>query len=263
MVIPQKIQNQKNNKLYWIYNRTQYTIKKMANIAINNLINAYNLLIGGIDATANDDTSDRAYGGIIRAGKGLLVESISKEMIRIAWAEIGGEANRISLQKEKVNIPLNQSYLNKIKNTAIVEWIKNNIQDFIFQAQVDIHVYIDGELKMGVECKAYAENAMMKRILVDFTLLKQIYPNLTCVLLQLESQLGGDYSKLSNDIIFGSRSTHTLISHFDVDLNIITLLEGERKVDKAIHKKEHFKELDEINLLKALEILKLLLTDYL
>jgi len=50
---------------------------------------------------------------------------------------------------------------------------------------------------------------------------------------QLESQLGGDYST-DKDIIFGSRSTHTLLSHFDIDLNIITLLEGERKVKRPI-----------------------------
>ena len=35
-----------------------------------------------------------------------------------------------------------------------------------------------------------------------------------------------------------------------VDLNIITILEGERKVDKPIHKPNHFKKLDE-NLLDA------------
>jgi hypothetical protein len=93
---------------------------------------------------------------------------------------------------------------------------------------------VDDQFKLAVECKAYTENAMLKRILVDFTLLKQVYPNLKFILLQLESQLGGDYS--SGKIIkYGSPSTHTLLSYFDIDLNIITLLEGERKVDQPIH----------------------------
>jgi len=55
---------------------------------------------------------------------------------------------------------------------------------------------------MGIECKAYTENAMLKRILVDFTLLKSIVPKANCVLLQLESQLTGDYSKPMNKIIY-------------------------------------------------------------
>ena len=99
----------------------------------------------------------------------------------------------------------------------------------------------------------------MKRILVDFTLLKQVYTNLHCVLLQLESQLGGDYSDFGKKVTLGSYSTHTLLSYFDIDLNIITLLEGERKVDKPIHKPEFFKELGQESLLEAIEVLKNLL----
>ncbi len=69
---------------------------------------------------------------------------------------------------------------------------------------------------------------MLKRILVDCALLKHIYPEVSFVLLQLESQLGGDYS-LSVSGKYGSPPTHTLLSYFDIDLNIITLLRGERK----------------------------------
>jgi len=40
------------------------------------------------------------------------------------------------------------------------------------------------------------------------------------------------------------------MSYFDVDLNIITLLEGERKVNEPIHTSKHYKELkrDMLNL---------------
>jgi hypothetical protein len=41
------------------------------------------------------------------------------------------------------------------------------------------------------------------------------------------------------------------MSYFDVDLKIITLLEGERKVDKPIHKKDYYKELKYESLYKA------------
>ena len=131
--------------------------------------------------------------------------------------------------------------------------------DYYYNLKVDIHVYIDDIFKLAVECKAFTENAMLKRILVDFTLLKQLFPNLNFVLFQLESQLGGDYSELKK-VKFGSRSTHTLLSYFDIDLHIITLLEGERKIDQPIHKKEHYKELKQESLIKALQVLKNLLT---
>lgn len=103
---------------------------------------------------------------------------------------------------------------------------------------------------------------MLKRILVDFTLLKQVAPNLKCVLLQLESQLTGDYSQPLKPVIYGSPSTHTLLSYFDVDLNIITLLEGERKVDEPIHKRKYFKEMTEPALRKAVDMLKSLLAEF-
>jgi len=112
-----------------------------------------------------------------------------------------------------------------------------------------------------MECKAYTENAMFKRILVDFTLFKQVYPDLSFVLLQLESQLGGDYSSRKS-IKYGSPSTHTLLSYFDIDLNILTLLEGERKVDQPIHKPAYYKSLRAESLLTALEVIKNLLISY-
>ena len=97
---------------------------------------------------------------------------------------------------------------------------------------------------MGIECKSYTENAMLKHILVDSRLLKSLHPALVCCLLQLESMLGGSYSDPLANPQVGSPSTHTLMSHFlEVDLNIITLLEGERRVEQPIHQLEYFKEL--------------------
>jgi hypothetical protein len=119
-------------------------------------------------------------------------------------------------------------------------------------------VAIDGKFKISIECKAYTENAMLKRILVDCTLLKNVYPDVSFVLLHLESQLGGDYS-FSITGKYGSPPTHTLLSYFDVDLNIITLLKGERKVDQPIHKPEYYKPLEVERLNEAVEIFKDLL----
>lgn len=103
---------------------------------------------------------------------------------------------------------------------------------------------------------------MIKRILVDFSLMKKFWPNLNCFVLQLESQLGGDYSAL-NKVTYGSKPTHTLLSYFDVNLEIITLLKGERKINKPIHKPEYFKPLERRNLTIAIEKFKNVLSNYL
>jgi len=228
-------------------------MKRKLSEDIKSLINAYEFLVKGIDTKAKE-AEDRAYGGIIRAGKGMLVESLAKSLIEIAWKELGKDPSRLSLEKKVVKIPIKKEYIQRIKNPEVKRFIKKHINDFYYPLKTDVHVHVDGEFKIAIECKAYTENAMLKRILVDFTLLKQVYPDLAFVLFQLESQLGGDYSS-PNYIKYGSPSTHTLLSYFDIDLNIITLLEGERQVDKPIHRPEYYKALREDSLLNALKVL--------
>ena len=63
---------------------------KEANIRLlDNLAIEANAQIRGIEQIAKKDI-DRAYGGIIRAGKGALVEEMCKMLVKIAWDELGG-----------------------------------------------------------------------------------------------------------------------------------------------------------------------------
>ena len=226
------------------------------------IVKAYEILVKGIESTANE-SEERAYGGIIRAGKGKLVESIARHMVEIAWYEIGGSPQRLSFEKKSYKIPIVRSYIERIKHKEVRDYIYSHIDDYYYSIKTDIHVSIDNKMIMGIECKAYTENAMLKRILVDFTLLKSVIPNIHCVLIQLESQLTGDYSEPLKKISYGSPSTHTLMSYFDVDLVIITLLEGERRVDAPIHILDHYKEL-KIDVLKSgISILSSILSNYL
>jgi len=102
---------------------------------------------------------------------------------------------------------------------------------------------------------------MLKRILVDFHLLKSLYPHISCYLFQLESQLGGDYSELPKTA-YGARSTHSIMSYFeDVDLNIFTFLKGERDINSPIHK--HFKPLEEKIIKNAVSLVQADLKKYL
>lgn len=223
------------------------------------IIKAYETLVKGIDTRAQN-AKDRAYGGIVRAGKGKLVESIGKELIKIAWEDLGEDKERLSFINKTIKIPLKRDYVNRIKDPEVKEYIEKNIEKMFYRIKPDIRVHIDGKFKISIECKAYTENAMLKRILVDCTLLKYIYPHISFVLLQLESQLGGDYS-ISIAGKYGSPPTHTLLSYFDIDLNIITLLKGERKVDEPIHKPEYYKSLEIERLKQAVEIFKKLLQE--
>lgn len=65
-----------------------------------------------------------------------------------------------------------------------------------------------------------------------------------------------------NDVTYGSASTHTLLSYFDIDLHIIILLEGERLVKEPIHKSEFFKPLTRKNLENATDVIAEILNRY-
>ncbi len=225
---------------------------------LQKIIDKYQETVQGIDKKAKE-SNELAYGGIVRSAKGELVESIAEDLVKIAWEDLGKEKNMLSFEHHFITIYINKDYINKIKNKEVQEYINTNINHMYYKIKPDVQVYVDNKFKISVECKAYTENAMFKRILVDSTLIKNIYPDVKFVLLQLESQLGGDYSEIFKDIHYGSPSTHTLLSYFDIDLNIITLLEGERKVDEPIHKDKSFKQLKMASLLKAVDVIKSLL----
>ncbi len=225
---------------------------------IQKIIREYDLAMRDIEKDAHGGL--RAYGGIVRAEKGELVESMAKKIVEIAWHNLGGKASRLSFDKEPIWIPIRKQYINRIKDPKLRAHILKNIKEYVYKFKTDVHVNIDGKLVVGIECKTYTENAMMKRIAVDAMFMRQAHPKAHNVLFQLESQLGGDYADIGKDIHYGSNPTHTILSYFDdVDLNIITLLEGERKVDRPIHKKQFYKQLKIISVKHAVKIIEDLL----
>lgn len=221
---------------------------------INGIITTYQNVVRVVDKNATDD-EDRAYGGVVRSVKGKLQEHITKEIIKIAWESIGGKNSRITINSRKQRIPIQKEYVGQIEDVDVKKYILSNISDYYYALSVDKQVIIDDKFAIGIECKAYTENAMIKRILVDFSLLKTVFPDIICYLFQLESQLGGDYCDLS-EVTFGSKPTHTLMSYFpEVKLKIFTFLKGERKVDSPIHKQGYFKPLEKMQVGKAISLL--------
>jgi len=218
---------------------------------LQKIIRDYRTVVQVVDQDARE-SEDRAYGGFVRMAKGKLQEHIAEQLVRATWAHVGGDAEVLDINAKKIAIPIRQSYIDRIKEAEVAEYVRKNIDNYVYRLAVDKHVFIDGQFVIGIECKAFAENAMLKRILVDFDLLKTRHPNLSCYLFQLESQLGGDYSAMTKPT-YGSYSTHTIQSYFSCDLHIVTLLAGERNINRPIHK--HFKPLKIESLQNAVDIL--------
>jgi len=216
------------------------------------IIKTYERVVLNIELQAKE-SQQRAFGGVIRGEKGKLVERLGKQLIEIAWHRLPikeREKFDFDIIGCEFNIPMKRNYIDKIKNKEVKRYIEKNFKRYYYSYKPDVVVFLNQQPVLAVECKAYTENAMFKRILVDCSLLKMLYPRIKVALLQLESQLGGDYSSL-NDLTYGSPSTHTLLSYFDIDLHIITLLKGERKVREPIHQTDFFKPLTELSLQRA------------
>lgn len=230
----------------------------MAIKRLSEMVEEYNILMGSTQSMIQDNPNRRS-GGVIRSAKGKYVEEIPPKLVTYAWESIGGDISRLDFTKRTQRLPINPEYLASL-DPSVSRYINGNIVDYFYTLKADVHVNIDKKFVVGIECKAYTENAMLKRILVDFQLMRKLNPSLKCVLLQLESQLTGDYSNVNTSINYGSRSSHTLMSYFDYPLEIITLLEGERKVDEPIH--EIYKPLTEFALQKAVNKFQNILTEF-
>ncbi|MDA8010365.1 MAG: restriction endonuclease [Alphaproteobacteria bacterium] len=222
---------------------------------VADVISTYRAVVENVEIDAASD-AERAYGGVVRAKKGGMVEKMAAQMVSIAWNNLGKSRDDLKLSQEKVAIHLQEDYLNNLPPDVAAD-IRSNLQEYVYNCKVDLHLLVKDKFVLGIECKAFAENAMYKRILADFHLLKMQHPNLHCVLLQLESQLGGDYSDISKATITGSKSSRTLESYFpEAAPHVITLLKGERNVKKPIHKPEHYKELKPESVERAIKVLE-------
>ena len=180
-------------------------------------------------------------GGTLRSVKGQLVERMAKRIITVAWLKKNGRSDKLEFARGRHRIALNPHYLRRLSED-VRNFISANMDDYTYGLGCDVQVMVNDEFVLAVECKAYTENAMLKRILVDSTLLKSTQPQLKFALFQLESMLGGDYSSL-NPYLKGSPASHTIMSYFEVDLHIVTLLKGERHIKREIHKRDFYKPL--------------------
>lgn len=173
--------------------------------------------------------------GQLRTKMGQFVEGMAEDMIRAAYHDLYGDnAPNIGFPRNRIALEIDPGgkYFRSLDSDT-QEWIISNNCTYLLN--VDKQVSIGDTVVMSVECKAYAENAMLKRILVDASIFKKAHPNACTCLFQLESSLGGDYSSPLDQKI-GSCQSHALMALYEnVDLHIVTLLAGERDITKPIN----------------------------
>ena len=161
---------------------------------LKTLISYYNRLVKGIDDAASM-SQERAYGGVIRSEKGKLVEYLASQLVQIAWTDVLKQRpSRLEINRKKIPISIKDDYINRISNPKVRAYVSSHRDDLKYRFGTDVQVFIDGRIVLAIECKTYTENAMMKRILFDAKLMKEAMGLDTYYLVQLESQLGGDYS---------------------------------------------------------------------
>ena len=202
-------------------------------------------------------------GGQIRGKKGKLVEKLLETIVSLAWYEIG-DMSRFNIEKRRVPIPINENYVKNLMPESTRNYIVQNVDKYIFRLELDKVVEIDNQSVLAIECKSFTENTMLRRTLRDFELALKLDPKLLFCIFQLENALGGDYGDASKLVQLGSESTHTLLSHTpEVHLEIITLLDGDRKSNREIHKRQYFKELPVENVEICINKFKTLLEPFL
>ena len=215
------------------------------------IIQAYESIMLGSDQRS-DDSDDKAYSVILRSGKGELVESIAKTLVKLSWIYyLGQDAERLTIDNTKLKIPIKKDYISKMQPDNLRAYIEQNSGLIFYSLGADLHIWIDKTLALPLECKAYADSSTLRRVIADAMLFKEAQHVSKYILLQLESQLGSESIKNSSSP-YGNLSIHALLSYFDVELEIVTLLSGERKADKPIHKKEFFKPMSRESIYSAI-----------
>ena len=232
------------------------TEKTNLNSKITEIIEFYNSSI--------EELLDEKNPGLIRSKKGFLVEELTRRIVKIAWVDyLLQDKNRLKQDKKKKAIRMFDvnNYYQRYNNDSSLDIIKSKRSSIKYDFGTDDHIFIDNNFVLAIECKAYTESAMLKRIIYDRKLLHEFSPNTKYILLQFESALGGDF-ELCSKSIFGSNQYHVFMSREETNIEVITLLEGRRSSERPIHRREHRKALKAEHVLYAIKVIAKTLESY-
>ena len=160
-------------------------------------------------------TTSRASGGIKRMAKGDLVEEIYSRIIKFC------------LNEKKSNLKLINLKNLKFTKKELATGYEDKFDGFILDNQ---------DIKFVLEYKAYSENTMLKRCLVDASIAQKFDKNINYCLCLLQSHL------YQNERLIGYNA-HSLMDFFyqkfRVNVDILILVKEPRVVNEDIIKKKY------------------------
>ena len=183
-------------------------------------------------------TTSRASGGIKRMAKGDLVEEIYSRIIKFCLNE---KKSNLKLINKMGNLPKNvkkvpilkvsQNYIN-LKN---LKFTKKELATG-YEDKFDGFILDNQDIKFVLEYKAYSENTMLKRCLVDASIAQTFDKNINYCLCLLQSHL------YQNERLIGYNA-HSLMDFFyqkfKVNVDILVLVKEPRVVNEDILKKKY------------------------
>ena len=207
---------------------------------IKNLQNELNQIILSAENKVDliKKRTSRASGGVKRMAKGDLVEEIYSRIIKFCLDE---KESKLKLINKMGNLPKNvnkvpilkvsQNYINlknlKFTDKELATGYEDKFDGFIIDNQ---------DIKFVLEYKAYSENTMLKRCLVDASIAQIFDKNINYCLCLLQSHL------YQNQRLIGYNA-HSLMDFFyqkfKVNVDILILVKEPRVVNEDIIKKKY------------------------
>ena len=207
---------------------------------IKNLQNELNQIILSAENKVDliKKRTSRASGGIKRMAKGDLVEEIYSRIIKFCLDE---KKSKLKLINKMGNLPKNvnkvpilkvsQNYINlknlKFTDKELATGYEDKFDGFIIDNQ---------DIKFVLEYKAYSENTMLKRCLVDASIAQIFDKNINYCLCLLQSHL------YQNERLIGYNA-HSLMDFFyqkfKVNVDILILVKEPRVINEDIIKKKY------------------------
>lgn len=202
-------------------------------------------------------------GGQTRGKKGSLGVVLTEKMVEYAAIRAGLDFSKLNIERE-VRFPIeffNGDYLTNAEvNTSAINNIMDDLEEHDTDLKVDVGVFYNGELILGIEAKAYMDAAMLKKFMFEVKGIKDHYfPTARFAVLQLENSLGGDYAEDKAEFL-GSPTAHGLMAMLNTPVEIRTLLDGKRSSSKPIHQKGFYKPLNKYKFFSTLNAFSEILT---
>jgi len=188
-------------------------------------------------------------GGQMRGKKGSLLEGNCTDLIKYAWCEmLGQDSARLRIERKKISYAYRTDFGRIIRSPKIFAEKANQ------GIGPDVFVYIDDELVMVGESKAYCDITMFKRTFSEFESIHMLSRTVAFFIYQVENSLGGEVQKYPSasfsadqsafsqgfkDLVFNKR---TVNPNSNFDFNVLTLLNNKRDSDKEFSAKEKLAE---------------------